>query len=506
MEDSVEKIKNTEISPSLMDEIRKMDKDVSTYANTLNSKDLNASTSPSPVLVYGTGEIELVKLSPDVIEKYLWMHPVVPRGIDIKSNRMVERGYTVKPFIKKNAVKPSERAKLAAEQCEKVLANSGGTIRLKKWIDDTYGFGNGYLTAVYNKNKTKILRYNQEHPIFFTIAKFSYPDKKDGQFKIDMNTKEPLYYTQLMYDISKHEYIPTGIELKNNKVAHLKFDTWGDEQLGISLIQYCHRNIKYLLNIEEAGAETMYRNGFVQKKVQTEITNEKELGQMGLRLNGLNSADAIILPKGTTMDNLLPGTTDFKSYHDIFLTLVSIRLGIPKPLLTLDGTSTNKSTVDEQRKDMRADFSSDETVVKQVIEDNMFVPICRASFGEGFEEIPLFEFNEYKEDLDLRAERNENLSKAMSNVVDSIEVLRNLGKFEEVERLSLYLISLLPEEIQEAKIDEKKIKKQEKEAEERKKAMEQKFNNPLEKEDETEDKKEEDKKSEEPKKEKINEE
>ena len=185
------------------------EKEISTFLNTLNPetfekltqfvqdfdpKDLKSTTRASPILVGGVEEIDIARLDPKDVEKYLWMHPVVPRGIEIKANRMIRRGYTVSP--------PSDSAgaKKATLEMKNLLENSGGLISIKKWIEDGYGFGTGFKTLVPNKTNTKILKLNPEHPIYFRISR--YPDNyKDKDLKnkmiIDPKTKEPPYYNHL---------------------------------------------------------------------------------------------------------------------------------------------------------------------------------------------------------------------------------------------------------------------------------------------------------------------
>lgn len=312
-------------------------------------------TFPSAIAIGGTEEIGLRKLNPEDIEKYLWMHPVVPRGIEIKSNRIVKKGYKIVPFDN------TLRSKKDARDMEELLERSGGVIRLKKWAVDTYGFGNGYITLVPNNDGTEIVNLIQEHPIYFRIARkkasesivtdpykavknTSFAPEYAGDMKIDSITRKPEAFSQVKFDPKLNGFIPIGNEIPSNLVAHLTFDTWGDEVEGISLVQYLFLTIKHLLNIEDAGAETLYRSGFTQKVVTTEITTKNDLKEMARNLKDINSKDAIIVPKGTDVKNLTPGTTEFAKYHDVFVSLLAIRLGIPKPHLTLDGTCYTEDT------------------------------------------------------------------------------------------------------------------------------------------------------------------
>jgi hypothetical protein len=318
-------------------------------------ENLKPQTQASPALSEGVDDLGLVRLNPKDIEKFLWMHPVIPRGIEIKANRMTSRGFKFAPFDS------SSEAIKAAESMKTLVENSGGEILINGWIQDGYGFGNGYLTLLPDSDSGEISYLSKEHPVYFRIArekkkgkrKFNYPTQNQSDFgpdygpmKIDPATKQPLAYTQIIYK-NDSQVEPIGKELRPDQVAHLVFDTWGDEAEGISYVQYVHQILKYLMNIEDAGAEAIYRSGFTQKKVTTDITNEKELKKIARNLKDINSADSIILPKGTDVENLVPGTSEFVSLHDVLLNLVAMRIGVPKPILTLDGTDINKACYSE---------------------------------------------------------------------------------------------------------------------------------------------------------------
>lgn len=420
-EENPQQKKEFNLSPELENQI-------STFFKQVESGDLKSYTKPSPILTGGIEEINLTKLEPQDIEKYLWMHPIVPRGIELMANRMISRGYSIKPGGN------SSKAKDAVESMKAILRNSGGLIGIKKWIEDAKGFGTGFKTLVPNKKGTKILKLLPEHPVYFRINKYSknYKNKElRGKYKIDTNTKEPIEYSQYKYDRLQSKWVPIGEPIKANYVAPLVFDTWGDEHQGISIVQYLHLTLKYLMNIEEAGAETMYRNGFVQKKVMTDITNENDLKLMGKNLTQINRRDAIILPKGTDVQNLNPGQTEFPEYHKVFVRLVATRLGIPQPLLTQDATTTNKATIQEQKEDMFDDLRADEIIVKQTIENKVFVPACIMEFGKDFTEFPTFEFNGTPEDEDSKTEIMVKKSMAVNQLVNSAKELRDMERMDE---------------------------------------------------------------------------
>ena len=424
-------------------------------------EDIKPLTQPSIIVEGGLQQIGLVRLKPENVEKFLLMHPLVARGIEIRANRMTSRGYVIKSANK------SQQAKRAAVEMQTLIADSGGVTFVNSWIRNGYGFGNSYLTLVPNVKDNKIVLLHQEHPIFFRIARHKLtvdeqkkkamnlyltgPETTDnfyygyGTNKIDPQTKKPAAYTQVVYDPTRQYVVPIGPELLPEQVAHLVFDTWGDEVDGLSVIQYIHMLINYLLNIEEAAAETTYRNGFTQKKITTEIMTERDLKEISKNIKDINSKDAIILPKGVDLVNLIPGQTQFPEIHEKFMTLIAIRLGIPKPILTLDGSSTNKATMDELTKDMMDDLQADELKVKATIENQIFKSACKKLFGDNFSQFPTFDFNPYQESEDARAARNFRVSQTLDALGRSITALSLLGYDKRAEQILKFIDRVIPE-------------------------------------------------------------
>lgn len=412
-------------------------------------------TQPSIILKKGIDELGITRLTPREIEQYLLLHPVIPRGIQIKANRMTSRGYSVEPFDN------SRVAKEAARRCEELIEEAGGILLINGWIQDAYAFGNSYLTLLTSEdNESEIMYLSREHPMFFRIARekrekdevsfrrqITYADftHEWGAMKINPATKKPLAYVQVVPSRDNPlRVVPDGSEINPGRVAHLVFDTWGDEAEGISLVQYVFLHLKYLMNIEEAGAEAIYRSGFTQKAVQTEIINENDLEELGRNLSEINSADTIILPKGTTVTNLLPSDSQFPDVHDKFMNLIAIRLGIPKPVLTLDGTSTNKATIRELMKDLVHDLGPDEMRVEQTINKQIFTPACESWFGDGFEKFPTFKFKQFNETLEERAETMSVVSEYVKRLTESYVLLSKANQQPAANRVLRFMVDSLP--------------------------------------------------------------
>ena len=197
--------------------------------------------------------------------------------------------------------------------------------------------------------------------------------------------------------------------------------------------------------MEEAAAETIWRNGFTQKKVTTNIRSKKDLVAMAQNLVSMRSKDVVILPEGSDLNNLVPGTSEFPAYHNIFMELIAIRLGIPKSLLLMAGNDSNRSTLMAQIKDMRDDLANDELVVKQVIEEQIFRPACELRFGEEFLDIPEFIFEPIQMDKTTTIEHIKDTSTYVVQLVNSANILKQMGKETESNKILEYMMTSIDE-------------------------------------------------------------
>lgn len=471
---------------------------------TLDEKQLKSETIPNPVITGGLSEIGLHKISPIDIPKYLLMHPALPRGIEIKANRMVRlvdedlnlniiknnKKTLVKEINNKNIDLLREEAK---EYCKDILDNSGGPLFIKKYASGAYRFGTSFALLQTNNAENKVLRFEYQNEIFFGPAYYSDKLKGSninwgdipmlernallGKIKIDPKTKTISKYTQYNKQYPEREesnlknnstyvntrtnpnlkssspgkLVPFGPEFDKSIVMQLAFDTIGDDTLGISLVQFLHLTIKYLLNMERGAAQTIVNFGFNKWKASTPFKDETKMRKFGQSLSKINTDAVVVLPENVTLENIVPGTTEFDRVHPIFMRLIAIRLGIPMPLLVQDGSSTNKSTVSEQRKEMHDDFIADELTVEKSINDGFFkscqIKYSHLSVQELDLIVPKFKFKLPEDNIDSIQDRdlkfslmirNYSMSAKMWNEVEDSEVVKILSnKVKELIGLSM---------------------------------------------------------------------
>jgi hypothetical protein len=334
----------------------------------IDVKKLKSETVPNPVVLGGIEEIGLKRISPVEIPKYLLMHPALPRGIEIKANRMIklldgDLTDNVRPNKSNNS-----KAKEAAEYCKRILYDSGGPLFVKQFAQGAYRFGTSFAMLQTNMDETEVLRFEYEHEIFFGPAR--YPDVLKGtginwgnipmierplylkKLKINPKTKKIAKYTQMTKKASTGELIPYGEEIDESMVFQLAFDTIGDEPLGISLVQFLYLTIQYLISMERAGAQTMINFGFNKWVANTPFKDIIKMKAFSSTLANLQKDSVVVLPEDIDLKNIEPGTTEFDRIHPIYMRLIAIRLGIPYTILAQEGTTTNKSTIDSLKAEM----------------------------------------------------------------------------------------------------------------------------------------------------------
>lgn len=441
--------------------------------NAIDEKNLKPSTVPNAVCTGGMEEIGLKRIAPLEIPQYLLMHPALPRGIEIKANKMIR---LIRSDLEGNLIPgKGEKAQEFLDYCKTILYDSGGPLFVKKMIQGAFGFGTSFTILQTDNAETKVMRLEHQHEIFFGPAKYPKDEKSltgwgnipkserpalAGKMKIDPKLKIPLAYTQLTkaqpaskttnvatpgqpayYDVRENpklkstgpgELIPFGEEFSKDRVSQLYFDSIGDEPLGISLVQFLHLTIQYLLNMEKAGAQTMVNFGFNKWVANTPFKDVTKMNAFASSLANIQKDSVVVLPENITLTNIQPGTTEFDKIHPIYLQLIAMRLGIAMPLLVQDGTSTNKSTLSEQRVDMYDDFIADELTVEAFLND-AFLKCCKIKYGADLttEQIsascPKFVFLSPAEDIDAVVKRNLNFSLMIRNFATAAKDWASIG-------------------------------------------------------------------------------
>jgi len=426
---------------------------------------LTVDTLPNPVVLGGLKEIGIKKLTPMIIPKYLLNHPAVPRGIELKVNRMIR--LLNRRDIGKNIFPINEKNKMAieaAEYCTAILAESivggrTGPIRfIKQFAKNAFSFGDGFATLSTNRSGKEVLLFKMQHPIFFGAAKYpaNYKIKAlANKMKVIPATGAIEYYTQFkkkadlealwagnMYDdsdspVQTPEEIklePFGKEIPNSKVMQLNFDTLGDGALGIPIMQTLHYTVGNIMKVEDAGVQTMINFGFNRWIAHTPFKTKPKMQSFGRSISNIKKRSTIIVPDGVKIENVQPYSTDFDKVETILLKLIAMRLGISRILLEGEGADINKSTLSVLVRDMQNDFFADELEIETAINDG-FDKACKLKYGSKFNLAPRFMFNELPEDKDDVLQRELKESMIGMNWLRMFQIANDGGKQSEANSI-----------------------------------------------------------------------
>lgn len=168
------------------------------------------------------------------------------RSINTRASLTIARGFQL--------VYENDRVKSCIETFLKNIQKNDPhglnfNMMMREMCIDTDVFGNGFRLLVPNQNKTKLVALKAMHPVYTDF-------KRDPQGKIKLDeSRIPVAYT------FKKE---TGekIDLERDQMAHLTFNTLGDEPVGISLLTPVYNQIERLSNIEEGLAQAIHKKGY----------------------------------------------------------------------------------------------------------------------------------------------------------------------------------------------------------------------------------------------------
>src|SRR3990167_391270 len=406
------------------------------YSHTFNNSEfgidptqLKKVIEASPILVGGTRELEIAPIDPRDVVKFLLAHPILPTGLDIRANKLAGKGYYVKG-TKTEAV----------DYCKKILLNSGGNTFIKRMYKNAYAWGTAFAELVGNKSNDEILKCDVLHPVYFNFLKKKILNIKGKDIwitEIDPKTKLPKAYSQYREDITTDDLVPYKDPIPLDRAAYLSFDQWGDEVEGVSVVTYLKNTINNLVNTENAGAQAAYLSGNPRYAFSTAITTPTELTKFASVVKDINYKDVIILTQGTDVKVLQPGMTNFPEYHKRFLQMIAAKVQIPMPILVMDSTSTNKATLDDQVLFLDEQLRADENIMKQMIEQQIFLIACKVKFGESFNEgdLPEFWFNPFVDtlkELEIVGEK----TKLVERLSRSIKTLREAGAIDAADLLT----------------------------------------------------------------------
>ena len=306
------------------------------------------------------------------------------RGVNVRADETIARGFKI-----------LEGDDTGIKACEELVKNSGGENLIWQLSVNTDVAGNGYLEKATNESKDRIALLKHVNPINFGF----WTDETDKNTIVLDDNRIPKAYMQVVTDKQGTE---KRIEVSKDKIAHLRFNTFGDEFGGISSLQPVYNTAIRLMNMEHAAAEAAVKTANPTWVVKTQTKSPTELNKWANVLGRVSGKDVVFLPEGVEIDLKSPGPQNFSDYSEYFLDAVVAALGVPKSILTggSDSGGGNRATVQTLSKHFYSVIRSNQRYIEQLF-NKIFI-----EYGEmaGFKP-PKLVFNDLAEDADRNGQR-----------------------------------------------------------------------------------------------------
>jgi len=281
---------------------------------------LKASTNPSAIALSSvapnTGSsIQKVKKSVRQLFILYLTNQFVSRAINVRADTLVSRGYDI-----------VGDDKVGEKACKELIENSGDSNLFWQLSLNTDIAGDGFLEKIYSKNGKKILRLKHVHPLTLRFK----TDDISGKIIVDKTTKEPVGYVQISETENSIEVIKT---ISKDIIAHLRFNTLGDEFTGVSTLQSGYDTIVRLMNMEWAAAHAAVKTANPIIVGQCNTKSPHQIAQWGTILGRISAREQVFVPQDMKLTMLSPGAQNFSEYSDYFLNAVVASFGVPKSIL-----------------------------------------------------------------------------------------------------------------------------------------------------------------------------
>jgi len=318
-----------------------------------------------------------------LLQKLYLTNQFIFRGVNVRADELITRGYDIEGEDEKGIT-----------ACKKLIDDSGGTNLFWQISVNTDVAGDGYLEKVPNVKGNKILLLKHVNPVNFGFT----TDKTTS--KIIINDRgTPKSYTQVVYG---NDGVAENIEVPIDRIAHLRFNTFGDEFTGISSLQPVYNTTIRLMNMEHAAAEAAVKTANPIIVGQTETKNPNELRKWSGILSHISAQEQVFLPAGVKLSMLSPGYQNFNAYAAYFLDAVVAALGVPKSILTgsSDSGGGNRSTVQIQSRHFYSVIRANQRYV-EILFNDIFKDYAEKA---GFK-APTLHFKDIAEDADVKGQR-----------------------------------------------------------------------------------------------------
>jgi hypothetical protein len=228
-------------------------------------------------------------------------------------------------------------------------------------IKNAWIYGNGYLELVRNVANDNIVKLNNVYP-----PTIDYQKTDAGRIIFNSETKEPKGYTQEVYT-------EKGLEknkLYREQIAHFRIMELGEANNGISPFEPLYKSILCKLNIDEAMAESAFRQAF----------------PIYVAYVGLPDRDPTAVSK----------------YANYFLDIITAGTGLPRALL-LPTPGVTYAALERLGLEWEKEVKEYQGFLEEQIEDQIFARVM--DINPDLTEVPQFQFKDSSPSMKLSQSR-----------------------------------------------------------------------------------------------------
>ena len=383
--------------------------------------ELEKQVATSVISVSRDFMLSLNIIDPKQLDELYATVPEISRAVDLRGATVISRGFEI------TARDESEEAKRYASACLKLMNDSGGVSFVEGIQKNADLYGNAYIEIVKDENDSDITRFAHIHPYQFgyELETFTVDGQKKTRVKLDQKTQLPVgFATYKFNELDQIFENDKTIELQD--VAHVKYKTVGDAIYGISIVQPMFGSVLRKLKIEDSVEHAARMVAAPKIVITGEFADDEEARRDAREAANLDTQDVVILQNGKEFKIISPGDIELPKLREMFVNNITTATGIPRPILTSEGTDINKATLQELMISLRENMRSNMNKIKEVIESQMFLRIGESLGITNFEMlVPIFTFPEDKDSEDTKIVREERKAATLTSLSNSMQLLVN---------------------------------------------------------------------------------
>jgi hypothetical protein len=265
-------------------------------------------------------------------------------------------------------------------------------------IKNAWIYGNGYLELVRNVANDNIVKLNNVYP-----PTIDYQKTDAGRIIFNSETKEPKGYTQEVYTEKGLEKNKLDLE----QIAHFRIMELGEANNGISPFEPLYKSILCKLNIDEAMAESAFRQAFPIYVAYVGLPDRdptaEELDETHKEVMQVGQRSVFTFPHYTRLERLdSPNVDAVSKYANYFLDIITAGTGLPRALL-LPTPGVTYAALERLGLEWEKEVKEYQGFLEEQIEDQIFARVM--DINPDLTEVPQFQFKDSSPSMKLSQSR-----------------------------------------------------------------------------------------------------